>query len=449
MGRLFGTDGIRGAANQYPMTPEMAVRIGQAVADFFSQQGRSARILIGKDTRISGDMLEHALISGICSVGGDALLAGVLPTPGVAFTTRHLGLDAGIVVSASHNPFHDNGIKIFGRDGFKLPDETERRMECRILEDRAAGASRWPGVIGRAYACPNAVQGYVAFLKTTVPENETLRGLHIVLDCANGATYEAAPATFRELGAQVQALFTAPDGRNINQGCGSEHAEKVAEEVLKMKADAGFAFDGDGDRVIAVDEKGQILSGDRMLVICAQALKQGNRLANNVVVSTVMSNMGLELALRQLGIEHVVTQVGDRCVVQEMVARGGCLGGEDSGHMIFLREHTTGDGILTALCLSRAFQRAGRPLSELSKIMKAYPQRLVNIEVRHKPALEGVPEIIAVIQDVERKLGSRGRVFVRYSGTEPVCRIMVEAPTTEESEQYCGAIAAVIRQLLT
>jgi phosphoglucosamine mutase len=448
MGKLFGTDGIRGMANEYPVTSEVATRLGQSVARFFQREQGGTKILIGKDTRISGDMLEQALISGVCSTGAGALLAGVLPTPGVAAVTRRLGLDGGLVISASHNPYHDNGIKVIQGNGFKLSDEAELAIERSILELTGSSTSVGPETAGRPEPFPLARADYMSFLTTSVFENEALEGIQVVLDCGNGATYEVAPAVFSELGATVQTLFADPDGKNINLNCGSEHPQALARKVVQVGAVAGFAFDGDGDRVIAVDERGEIVTGDQMLIICAKALKDENRLRNNMAVSTVMSNMGLGLGLKKLGIEHVMTRVGDRFVVQEMLARGACLGGEDSGHMVFLEHHTTGDGILTALWLLRAMKRARQPLSELKTLMQVYPQLLVNIEVRHKPAIDTVPEIVGAIGLVERTLGDKGRVFVRYSGTQSMCRVMVEAPTQEACEKYCDQIAAVVREKL-
>jgi len=448
MGKLFGTDGIRGVANQYPITAEMALKIGRATAHVFKQEGQKARIIIGKDTRLSGDMLEHALVAGICSAGADALLAGVLPTPGVAFIARHMGLDAGIMISASHNPFHDNGIKIFRADGFKLSDETELEIEDLVLGNHMAVSSNTPRAVGRACPVTDACGRYVSFLKHEVSEDLVLRGLDVILDCANGATLQAAPAIFSELGAKVKTLCVEADGSNINLNCGSEHVEALADEVVKTGAHVGFAFDGDGDRVIAVDEKGGRLGGDQMLAICAKVMKDEGRLANNVVVSTVMSNLGLGLALKGLGIEHVTTRVGDRHVLKEMLARGACIGGENSGHMIFLDHHTTGDGILTALNVIKAMRRTGERLSELSKIMKVFPQGLINVTVKNKPAIETVPEIVAAVEQAEKALADEGRVLVRYSGTQSMCRVMVEAPSHKETEKYCKQIAAVVRQSL-
>ncbi len=448
MGRLFGTDGIRGVANEYPMTSEMALRIGRATAHFFKRQDHKTRIIIGKDTRISGYMLEYGLVSGICSMGADAFLAGPLPTPGLGFITRSMRFDAGIVISASHNPFQDNGIKIFNGDGFKLSDEMEPEIEQLILESNILPLPTSKQEPGKVHKVQDACDRYMVFLKDAFPKHGSMQGMNIMLDCANGATFRVAPSTFVELGASVKTLSAEPDGRNINANCGSEYPERLAEQIVKDKADVGFAFDGDGDRVTTVDETGGVLTGDQILAICARMMKEESRLANNVVVSTVMSNIGLGLALKELGIEHVTTRVGDRYVLKQMLARGARIGGEGSGHMIFLDHHTTGDGIITALRVVSAMKRAGQPLSELAKLMKVFPQRLINVKVKDKPPIETVPEIVAAIEYVERILGDAGRVLVRYSGTQPMCRVMVEGPTHEETEKYCKQIAKVVREKL-
>jgi phosphoglucosamine mutase len=430
------------------MTPEMASKIGRATARVFKAQGGNTRIMIGKDTRISGHMIERALVSGICSVGADVLLAGVLPTPGVAFMTRSMNLDAGIVISASHNPFQDNGIKIFKADGFKLSDQMEDKIEQLVLENDTPEGPSASGPSGRAYPVEDAGGRYVAFLNDAVSGLNSMQELSVVLDCANGATFEVGPATFTQLGASVKTLFADPDGTNINHNCGSQHTETLAAEVVKTEADVGFAFDGDGDRVIVVDETGNVLTGDRMLTVCAKVMKGEGNLTNNMVVSTVMSNIGLGLALKELDIEHVTTQVGDRYVLEAMVEKGACIGGEDSGHVIFLDYNTTGDGILTAMMLVSAMKKTGKRLSELAKNMKVFPQRLINLEVKEKPPLESVPEIVAAVERVETMLQDRGRVLVRYSGTQPMCRVMVEGPTVEETEKYCEEIAEVVRKRL-
>jgi phosphoglucosamine mutase len=431
------------------MTPEMALRIGRAIAHAFKPDHGKTQILIGKDTRISGDMFEHALVAGICSSGEDALLAGTLPTPGVSFVTRSMGLDAGVVISASHNPFSDNGIKIFKGDGFKLSDEQELEIEQLLHENHALGRSDEPQTPGRAHVITDAPSLYIAFLKDVASKDIALAGLNIVLDCANGATYQVAPAIFAELGAGVHTLFAHPDGKNINLNCGSEHPKSLSDEVIRKKADVGFAFDGDGDRVTAVDETGDVLTGGQILAICAKAMKDEGRLANNLVVSTVMSNIGLGLALSRFGIALVTTQVGDRYVLREMLSRGASIGGEDSGHMIFLDHHNAGDGIITAMKLVSAMKKTGTRLSELANLMKVFPQRLINVRVKDKRPIETAPKIVAAVERVEKILGDGGRVLVRYSGTQPMCRVMVEAPTHEETERYCGEIAEVVRRELT
>ena len=448
MGRLFGTDGVRGVANEYPITAEMALDIGRATAHLFKRKGHTSKIIIGKDTRVSGYMLENALVSGICSMGVNALLVGVLPTPGIAFATSSMRADAGIVISASHNPFQDNGIKIFSSHGFKLPDEKELEIEELIFSNNMHRLHPSPRELGKAYRIDDARGRYIVFLKNTFPKEHTLEGTKVVLDCAHGATYRVAPDTFFELGADVTSLFDEPNGENINANCGSQHPETLAEEVIKGKADAGFAFDGDGDRCITVDEKGSVLTGDQIMAICAKEMKKEGKLNKNLVVCTVMSNIGLSIALKQVGIEQVVTKVGDRYVLEEMQAKGAVIGGEESGHVIFLEHHTTGDGIITALQVLAAMKKAQRPLSELAQVMKVFPQKLINVDVKSKPELSTIPEISQVTQEVEEQLGDMGRVLVRYSGTQNMCRVMVEGPTNEETEKYCGQIADVIREKL-
>lgn len=448
MGKLFGTDGVRGVANEYPMTSEMAMNIGRATAHLFKQKGHAPKIIIGKDTRLSGYMLENALVSGICSMGVNAILVGVIPTPGIAYLTGSMRADAGIVISASHNPFQDNGIKIFGGEGFKLPDDTEAAIEDLIFANNLHTLHPSPTELGKAYRMEDARGRYIVFLKHTFPRKFTLEGTKIVLDCSHGATYRVAPETFFELGAEVSTLFNEPNGKNINLHCGSQHPDALAEEVLKTKADVGFAFDGDGDRLIAVDETGTVLTGDQVLAICAGVLKKEGKLSNNLVVRTVMSNIGLSITLESLQIDSIMTKVGDRYVLEEMQARGAALGGEDSGHLIFLQHHTTGDGIITALQVAAAMKKEQKPLSELAKIMKVFPQALINVTVKSRPEIETVPAITSVIHDVESKLGNRGRVLVRYSGTQNMCRVMVEGPSQEETGSYCRKIADVVERQL-
>ena len=444
MGTLFGTDGIRGPANEYPMTAEMALRVGRAVATIFTANHGNSKIIIGRDTRLSGHMLESALVAGICSAGADAHLTGIIPTPGVAFTAATAKADAGVVISASHNPFYDNGIKLFRGTGYKLSDEKEAEVESLILDERLVEKSQTTRETGTVIILDDACQNYIAFLKSTIPANLSLNGLKIVLDCANGATFQTAPSVFSDLGAEVVTLGVEPDGKNINHHCGSEHPEGLVQKLLETKADIGLAMDGDGDRLIAVDENGQILSGDHILLICAGLMKRQGRLNSQCVVSTVMSNMGLGNALHKMGIRHETSKVGDRYVMEKMSACDALIGGENSGHMIFADHHTTGDGSLAGLKLIEAMQTENKPLSELSSMLTLFPQVLVNVEVHSKPDMESVPEIAAVIKTVESELGDRGRVLVRYSGTQPICRIMVEGSSESDTQRYCQQIFDII-----
>ncbi len=444
MGKLFGTDGIRGVANEYPMTAEMAVRAGRAVATVFRDGSEKSKIIIGRDTRLSGQMLESALVAGICSAGGDAYLTGILPTPGVAFTAAAAKAEAGVVISASHNPFYDNGIKLFKGNGYKLSDEKEAEIERLILDEGLVDRSQTVRETGTAILQKDATENYIAFLKSTLPDNFSLNGLKIVLDCANGATFRTAPQLFSDLGAEVETLGVDPDGKNINHHCGSEHLDGLIQMVSETRADIGLALDGDGDRLIAVDEKGQVLSGDHILLICADLMKRQGRLQNQCVVSTVMSNMGLGVALKKREIHHEKSKVGDRYVMERMNACGAVIGGEDSGHMIFAEHHTTGDGSLTGLKLVEAMLAENKPLSELSRMMSSYPQVLINVDVHSKPDIDSVPEIIDAIKSVESKLGDRGRVLVRYSGTQPLCRIMVEGPNESDTQGYCQQISDIV-----
>ena len=448
MKTLFGTDGVRGVANEYPMTSEMAVKIGRAVAYFFQIKNTHSNIIIGKDTRISGDMIEQGLVSGICSMGSDAYLSGILPTPGIAFLTASMSGDAGVVISASHNPFYDNGIKIFQRDGFKMSDEAETKLE-RLLTDRHFSLpNQTIQDIGRVKYIDDAEKRYVDFLLQTLPNDFYIKDMKIVIDCSNGATYRVAPQLFNRLGADVESLFVQPDGKNINNSCGSEHTQALAKRVKEKKADIGFAFDGDGDRMVAVDELGNLLTGDQILSICSRLMKQINTLKNNRVVTTVMSNIGLKIALKEMGIKQITTRVGDRYVLKKMISSGAVLGGEDSGHMIFLDHHTTGDGILTALKLIEAMKRESKPLSVLNSKMNIFPQSLLNVSVKQKPDIQKVPEIADAIKSVETRLNGKGRVLVRYSGTQPLCRVMVEGPTIETTRNYCKMIADAVQREL-
>ena len=442
MSRLFGTDGVRGVANVAPMTAEMALEIGRATA-YVCKRHRKGRhhILIGKDTRISGYMLENALTAGICSMGVDVLLVGPMPTPGIAFITHSMRADAGMVISASHNPYQDNGIKIFSRDGYKLPDTEEDEIEALITSGRIRDLRPTADEIGKAKRIDDAMGRYVVFLKNTFPEDLSLEEMKIVLDCANGATYKVAPDVFSELGAEVTAIHCEPDGLNINDRCGSQHTQDLAARVREVHADVGLAFDGDGDRLIAVDENGKELTGDHVMVICAKMYKERGWLAKNLIIPTVMSTFGFLVALKELGIQHAAAKVGDRYVLELMQEKGAVLGGEASGHVIFLNHHTTGDGILTALQLLAAMRTYGQPLSELARLMKTAPQKIINVDVKSKPPLEKIPEVQAAIKAAERELGDKGRVLVRYSGTQSMCRVMVEGPTEETTGRLAQTLA--------
>jgi len=448
MGRLFGTDGIRGVANVEPMTAETALQVGRAVAFLFKRKGHRTKIIIGKDTRISGYMLEEAMASGVCSMGGDAYLLGPLPTPGIAKMIQSQRADAGIVISASHNPFQDNGIKIFAANGCKLPDNKEDEIEELIVSQRLKGQLPAPEDLGKAYRIEDAEGRYIVFLKNTFPKELSMEGLKIVLDCANGATYKVAPHVFWELGADVHTIHVSPDGMNINHNCGAMHTEALAEAVLKEKAAVGLAFDGDGDRLIAVDEKGKQVTGDTIIALCARVLQKEGKLKNSAVVTTVMSNSGLSMTFREMGIRHLRANVGDRYVLEKMLAEGAVMGGEDSGHIIFLEHHTTGDGIISGLQLVATLLKEGKPLSELAAMVPVNPQLLINIEVKSKPDLQTIPEVQQVIEQAEQELGDTGRVFVRYSGTQQLCRVMVEAPTREMTESYCKKITEIVQKHL-
>ena len=449
MGTLFGTDGVRGEANRYPMDPNTALAIGQAVTLLFRRPRHITRVIVGKDTRLSGYMLESALQAGITSMGGVACTVGVLPTPGIAFIAQSMRADAGAVISASHNPAEDNGIKIFSGAGTKLSDDQEEKVEQLVLGGGLAELAPSAGEMGRPDPLQDAVGRYIVFLKGTFPRTLSLEGLKIVIDTANGATYKVAPAVFSELGADVTVIHNSPDGSNINENCGSQHTEDLRKAVVENKAALGLAFDGDGDRLIAVDETGNELLGDQTLLVCARWLKERGRLKNDLVVSTVMSNMGLAVACKKYGLKNHQAQVGDRHVLEDMQRLGGIIGGEQSGHMIFLDRHTTGDGILSGLQLLGAMIDAGQPLSGLARAMEVFPQELINVEVARKPDLGTVPEIVAAIKEIETALNGEGRVLVRYSGTQKMCRVMVEGPSEAITEKYAAQLAAVVKMALS
>ncbi len=395
MGKLFGTDGIRGEANRYPMDAHIAFSVGQAITYLLKKPRHSTRIIIGKDTRISGYMLEGALESGITSMGGNPYLVGVLPTPGIAFITHSMRADAGIVISASHNPYQDNGLKIFSGNGLKLSDQEEETIESLILGNQLPEKVPPTREMGRAYRLEDVHGRYIVFLKNTFPRDLSMEGMKIILDTANGATYKIAPETFFELGAEVEVIHNAPNGLNINDHCGSQHTQDLKKRVVEGGANIGLAFDGDGDRLIAVDEKGREISGDQVLIICARSLKEKGRLKNDLLISTVMSNLGLKVACKKCGIQHHASKVGDRYVLEDMVRLGSVIGGEDAGHMIFLEHHSTGDGIITAIQLIAAMVETGKPLSELADMMDVYPQKLINVDVKSKPEVSSLPQVMS------------------------------------------------------
>lgn len=448
-GKLFGTDGIRGKANVHPMTAEVTLALGQAVAQVLRvPDGERRRIIIGKDTRLSGYVFEDALAAGICSMGVDVIQVGPMPTPGMAFLAQDMRCHAGVMISASHNPYHDNGIKFFSSDGYKLPDAVEARIEELIDSGELAEMRAAPDEMGRARRIDDAEGRYVVFLKNSFPRELSLDGLRVVLDCANGAGYKVGPTVLRELGAEVFALGDEPDGRNINEGCGALFPERTAAKVREVRADVGIALDGDADRAVLVDEHGEILDGDALLALFARHMIERGRLAGGKVVGTVMSNLGLERVLESLGAGLLRTQVGDRYVVEAMRAGGYNLGGEQSGHLIFLDHNTTGDGLITALQALAIMQAHGRSLSELNEPFERFPQVLVNLAVAEKKPIESLPEVMQALREVEREFDGRGRVLIRYSGTEPKARIMVEGEDERRVTRIAEDLAGVLRRAL-
>lgn len=444
--KLFGTDGIRGTANQYPMTPDMVVKIGQAIGYLLQKQqlpwvARSRKVVIGKDTRLSGYMIEQALASGLNSMGVHVQLVGPLPTPGIGYLTRNMRATAGIVISASHNAFQDNGIKIFGYDGFKIADEMEREIERLVFEEDLSALLPGSLEVGRTRRIDDAQGRYIVYVKSTFPEEYTLDGLRIVLDTANGAAYKVAPAVFEELGAEVVQLGNSPNGTNINDKVGALHPERLAEQVVQYRADVGISLDGDADRLIMVDEKGNIMNGDHIIGISALHMKKKGTLKKNAVVVTQMSNYGLEKKMNEAGIRVIKTGVGDKYVVEEMRKNGYNLGGEQSGHLIFMDHTTTGDGLVAALSVLSVMKQTGVRLSELNRIIEDVPQILINCRVKNRVPLENVEGYEALIQESERRLENKGRVFVRYSGTEPVIRVLVEGPDKTEIATIADKIA--------
>ena len=444
--RLFGTDGVRGEANT-ELTPELAYHLGRAATLYFGEQSEvRPHILIGRDTRVSGEMFEAALTAGICSAGGIALLAGVVPTPAIAYLAREHKMQAGIVISASHNPFPDNGIKFFGGDGYKLPDAVEDELEqlVRRLQTNDDAARPTGKNVGVVEYRDDLLNQYIDYVAGTC--SVRFDGMKIVLDCANGAAYEAMPKVLRRLGAEVKVIHALPNGVNINDGCGSTHLESLRRTVLEYGADIGIAHDGDADRCLCLDETGALIDGDHILVACAAEMIRAGRLPHNTVVTTVMANIGFHKAIAELGGHVEVTAVGDRYVLESMRRSGYAIGGEQSGHIIFAEHATTGDGLITALQVLSALRWSRKKASELNAMMTTYPQLLVNVRVKTKAGWEENPAIRAVIAEGERVLGSDGRVLVRPSGTEPLIRVMAEGSNHEQLEEVCGAIVEVVKR---
>lgn len=443
---LFGTDGIRGLANSFPMTPEIVAKIGMAIAEILDKKVLNTKrmVLIGKDTRLSGYIIESALTSGLCSMGINVMLVGPLPSPAIAFLTRSLRLDAGIVISASHNPFYDNGIKIFSSNGLKLPDQLEREIERLVADENFPKKRAAPDKIGRAFRLEDAVGRYIEYLKSTVPRELNLEGFKIVVDTANGAAYKITPTLIRELGAEVISINDNPDGLNINDKCGSTYMDCIKEALLKHKADIGIAHDGDADRTLFVDELGNIVDGDMVLALCSNQLKSEKRLQRDTVVATVMTNTGIEEYLNANGINLVRSRVGDRFVVEEMIKGGYNLGGEQSGHIIFFDYNTTGDGLITALQVLNLLKKKKKTLAELTADILLYPQVLINVPVQRKDNIEKIPEISEAINEGLKNLHKKGRILVRPSGTEPKIRIMVEAREHQLAKTVAEKIANVV-----
>jgi phosphoglucosamine mutase len=447
--KLFGTDGIRGTVNRDPMKPETVLKVGMAVGYLLQEKFGRNMVLIGKDTRLSGYMIESALTSGICSMGMNVTLVGPIPTPGVAFLTRTLRLDAGIVISASHNPFEDNGIKIFSSDGFKLADELEKKIEELVLDDGLHHKRpKGPG-IGKAFRLDDATGRYIEYIKSTISKGVTLEGMKIVVDCANGAAYKTTPWLLRELGAEVISLHDSPDGKNINKDSGSLHPEVLQKAVKAHRAVAGIAHDGDADRTIFCDEKGRIVNGDQIMGMWAADMKRNRILKKDTLVSTVMSNLGLEKYLEKNDIRLIRTKVGDRYVVEKMLEGGYNLGGEQSGHIIFLDHNTTGDGPLTALQVLYLMKKTNSSLSKLASEIKMYPQILTNVHVEHKRDFRSVPEIVRAMKAAETRLAGKGRVLVRPSGTEPKIRVMLEGEDRKLIKKLGDDIARIIKEKMT
>lgn len=443
--KIFGTDGVRGRANTLPMTVEVALALGRAAGKIFRRHAGKHRVVIGKDTRLSCYMFENALVAGLCSMGVDTLVLGPFPTPGVAFITRAYRADVGIVISASHNPYGDNGIKFFSSEGFKLPDEIEREIEELVYTENFSDALPDDNQIGRNARVSDADGRYIEYVKATFPRKLTLNNMKVVLDCANGAAYKVAPLVFKELGAELFVYGNEPNGLNINLNCGSMHTELAQKQVIDHHAHVGITLDGDGDRVILIDEHAQVVDGDVMLAIIAEDMMQKKILPNNRIVATVLSNLGFLQAMRERGIEVVLSKVGDRYVIQEMLQKKASLGGEQSGHLICLDHNTTGDGLIAALQVLAIMIERDLPLSELAKVVKKYPQVTINVPVRDKPPLETLQNVQEEIKKVEAQFGESGRVLVRYSGTEALVRVMIEGPVLKQVEQAAQVVAEALK----
>lgn len=444
---LFGTDGIRGEANVHPMTADVAMRLGRALGlRLRGAMGHRTKVVVGKDTRLSGYLIETALTSGLLSAGAEVHLLGPLPTPGIAFMTTGMRCDAGVVISASHNPYQDNGIKIFARDGFKLPDEVEAALEGMIADSALEAEMPRGTAIGRAWRVEDASGRYAVSCKSAFPKDLTLEGVKVVVDCAHGAAYRVAPEVLEDLGATVVALGVEPDGTNINKRCGALYPQTMAQKVVETGAQLGIALDGDADRCILCDERGEIVDGDQILALLARRMHRDGRLPKSAAVATVMSNVGLERSLAEVGVKLVRVGVGDRYVVERMRSDGLALGGEQSGHIIILDHATTGDGIVSSLAVLGVMVREQKLLSELAACMTRFPQVLKNVQVRERREIAELADVRRVIEDVESKLGDSGRVLVRYSGTELLARVMVEGPETSEIEGYADEIAGALRR---
>ncbi|SHN59101.1 phosphoglucosamine mutase [Desulfovibrio litoralis] len=447
--RLFGTDGLRGTVNKYPMTAEMALRLGLAAGTYFnSGSQRRHSVVIGKDTRLSGYVFEHALTSGLCATGMDVFLVGPIPTPAIAFLTKNMRADFGVVISASHNPYHDNGIKFFDKNGYKLPDSTENIITEMISDQNWEWEYPEQKNIGRAKKIEDSLGRYIVYLKNTFPSQLTLDGMRVVLDCANGAAYKVGPRALEELGAEVFTLSVEPNGTNINYQCGSLYPELLAAKVKETRADIGLALDGDADRLIVVDEKANILDGDQLMAIFAEDMMRTGRLKDRNLVATIMSNMALEVFMRQHNGKLTRTQVGDRYVVESMRESGATLGGEQSGHIIFNEYSTTGDGLMAGLQLLKILKERQKPLSEIAGLLQLYPQELINVVVQQKTPIEECQPLQKAINEAEAELKDKGRVLLRYSGTEPKLRVMVEGEDAEQVKKLATELATLVKKLL-